>query len=326
MVTLNQTSIVPIQDPSQISVARRIAGELAQAAHLDEQRVSAINVVITELANNLLQHAGGGHLYLGYLEPVGSLDIAAVDHGRGMPNVDLCLTDGFSTGSTPGLGMGAVRRFATRFGAYSLPNRTTVVAARMAERKPVPVISVICTPIEGETVSGDAWDLSDNGMDFLVVDGLGHGYFASEAARAAVEVFRKSQGLPPTTILERMHAAMRSTRGAAAALVHVDPAKNSIQFAGVGNISCALLNASGTQYMVSHNGTLGHQMRRIQQFEYSYSPGDLLLMQSDGLTTHSKQALPASMQAENPLIIAPLIYSERVRGRDDATILVSRLG
>ena len=117
---------------------------------MDEQRIAALNIVTVELANNLLQHAGGGHLYIHYILPIGALDIAAIDHGRGMANVERCLMDGFSTASTPGLGLGAVRRFATRFGAYSLLNRSTVVAARMSESKPWPEMSVICAAIDGE--------------------------------------------------------------------------------------------------------------------------------------------------------------------------------
>jgi anti-sigma regulatory factor (Ser/Thr protein kinase) len=326
MDSLRQTSIVPIQDPSQIGVARRIASEYAEAAGLDEQRASALNVVTVELANNLLQHAGRGHLFIGYLDPIGALDVASVDRGKGMVNIERCLADGFSTASTPGLGLGAVRRFATRFGAISLPNRCTVVTARMLERRPAPDIAVICSANEGETLSGDAWDVSEDGTTFLVVDGLGHGMFAADAAKMAVEIFRRYQGLNPTALLEKMHAAMRSTRGAAAAIAQVDSAQRSVKFAGIGNISSIITSAARTQSMVSHNGTLGHQMRRAQQFDYAYSPGDLLLMQSDGLTTHSKQGFPASLFSQPPNVVAPFIYSEQVRGRDDATILVARLG
>ncbi|HTZ57990.1 MAG TPA: SpoIIE family protein phosphatase, partial [Acidobacteriaceae bacterium] len=283
-------------------------------------------VVMVELANNLLQHAGGGHLYISYLAVVGALDISAVDHGKGMVNVERCLADGFSTGSTPGLGLGAIRRFATRFGAYSLPNRSTVITARMVERKPYPEISMICSAIDGEALSGDSWDVSDDGTTFLVADGLGHGMFAADASRIAVEIFHKSQGFAPGAVLEKMHSALRATRGAAAAIAHVDSARQRVQFAGIGNISCVISNATRTQSMVSHNGTLGHQMRRVQEFEYSYEPGDLLLMQSDGLTTHSRLGLPASLLSQPPFVVAPLIYSEQLRGRDDATILVNRLG
>lgn len=325
MEPLTQTSILSIQDPTQIGVARRIASDFARAAGMDEQRSSALSVVIVELANNLLQHADGGRLYIRFIAPIGALEVAAVDHGRGMADVEKCLKDGFSTASTPGLGLGAVRRFARRFGAYSSPNRCTVVAARMLETRSWPDMSVICTAIDGETLSGDAWATSDDDTTFLVVDGLGHGIFAADAARVAVETFSKCQNLAPTAILERMHGAMRSTRGAAAAIAKVNRAERRILFAGIGNITCMVLSESRTQNMVSHNGTLGHQLRRVQQFEYSYAPGDLLLMQSDGLTTHSKKGLPARLFGQPPMVIAPFIFSEQVRGRDDATLLVNRL-
>ena len=325
MESLTQTSIVPIQDSTQIGVARRLASEFAHAVGLEEQRASALSVVAVELANNLLQHAGGGQLYIHYTAPIGALDVIAVDHGRGMVNVDRCLADGFSTASTPGLGLGAVRRFATRFGAYSVPDRCTVVAARMTEQKSLPEFSVISTAIEGETLSGDSWSVSNDGNTFFVVDGLGHGMFAADAAKVAVEAFCKAQTLAPSVILERIHGVMRSTRGAAGAIARVDRARQKILFAGIGNIGCFSLSAGRTQNMVSHNGTLGHQMRRVQQFEYPYAPGDLLLMQSDGLATQSKKGLPDSLLSQHPMVIAPFIFSEQLRGRDDATLLVNRL-
>lgn len=325
MEPLTQTLILPIQDSSQIAVARREASSLAQSLGLDEQRRSAVSIVTVELANNLLQHAGGGELYLRGLFPVGVLDIAAVDHGRGIPNIERCLEDGFSTASTPGLGLGAVRRFSTRFAAFSLLDRTTVISARMAEAKAYPDFSVVCTAIHGEVVSGDSWSVSDDGDMFLVVDGLGHGIFAADAAKAAVEVFQANQSASVTTILEIMHSRMRATRGAAVAIARIDRERRIVEFAGLGNISCSLLGNSRNQSMVSHNGTLGHQMRKVQQFAYAYEPGDLLLMQSDGLTTQSKLGIPPTLLLQPPTIIAPLLFSEQVRGRDDATLLVTRL-
>lgn len=325
MEPLSQTIVIPIQDITQVSLARRSAAAFAQAAGLDEKRHGALNVVLTELANNLVQHAGGGELYVGYLKPIGALDIAAVDHGRGMPDVERCLVDGYTTASTPGLGLGAVKRFAERFSAFSVMNRITIVSARMAEVKPEPDFSVISTAIAGETLSGDAWSISEDGNTFLVADGLGHGLLAAEAAMTAVSIFRKDPNLPLEMLLERMHTAMRSTRGAAAAIARVKPDELRLEFAGIGNISASILGAERSQSLVSHNGTLGHQMRRVQQFSYPYRPGDMLVMHSDGLTTHTKLGLPPLLLTQSPRVVAPLLYSEQVRGRDDATILVTRL-
>lgn len=325
MEPLNQTSIVPIQDSSQVALARRRASELASVAGLDEQRRSAVNVVTVELANNILQHAGSGQLLFHYVQATGAFDIMAIDHGAGMLNVERCLEDGFSTASTPGLGLGAVRRFATRFGAYSMAARTTVVTARMAELKAEPDLSVICTAMHGETLSGDGWGVSEDGLTFCVVDGLGHGMLAADAARAAIEIFQKHPGTSPEAAIERMHAALRATRGAAAALARINPETRTLDFAGIGNISCALVRHGKSQNLVSHNGTLGHQLRRVQQFSYPYDRGEILLMHSDGLTSQPKLGIPPSLLSQPPNVIAPFLFSEQLRGRDDATLLVNRL-
>jgi len=326
MEPLTQTSILPIQDASQVSMARRTATEFARVAGLDEQRTSAVNIVTVEMANNLLQHAGGGHIYITYLRPTGSLELVAVDHGQGMVSVERCLTDGYSTASTPGLGLGAIQRFSNRFSAFSVPRRATIIAARMAVQKVDPDFHVVCTAMHGETVSGDCWSVSEDGLTFLVVDGLGHGILASEAARAAVNLFQKNQSSSPPVLMEKLHAGLRATRGAAGAVAKILPESRTIEFAGVGNITCMLLNHSGTQNLVSHNGTLGHQTRRVQQFTYRYQPRDLLLMQSDGVRTHSKLGIPPSLLAQPPSVVASMLYAEQVRGTDDATLLVNRLG
>jgi hypothetical protein len=311
MEPLTQTTVVAIKDPSQVAVARRAATDCAQLLNMDEQRISAISVVAVELANNLLQHAVQGELYLRPVRSLSTLEIAAVD--------------GYSTASTPGLGLGAVQRFSNQFAAFSIPGRTTTVAARMSAQQNQSDVSVVCTAIHGETLSGDSWAVSDDGRTVLVIDGLGHGLLAADAAKAGVAVFSKHQASTPQQILERMHAAMRSTRGAAAAIAQINTVTRTIDFAGIGNISRCLLAPGRSQYMVSHNGTLGHQMRRVQQFQYSYEPNDLLVMQSDGLVTQFKAAIPPGLLAQPPFLIAPFLFSEQVRGRDDATLLVYRL-
>lgn len=326
MEPLKQTSIVLIEDSSQVALARRTAAELAAAAGIDEQRCSAVNVVTVELANNILQHAGAGQLLFQYIRTTGTFDITAIDHGPGIVSVERCLEDGYSTRSTPGLGLGAVKRFAVSFAAYSVLGRTTVVTARMAEAKPEPQCSVICTALHGETLSGDGWSISEDGRKFCMADGLGHGMLAADAARVAVEIFNKHADAPPALMLERMHAAMRSTRGAAAAVAQINPEAGTLEFAGIGNISCILVSNGRTQNLVSHNGTLGHQLRRVQQFSYPYNRRDLLIMHSDGLTTQPKLGIPAALLSEPPNVIAPFLFSEQVRGRDDASILVTRLG
>ncbi len=58
------------------------------------------------------------------------LELLAVDQGPGMNNLDQCLRDGFSTGSSPGQGLGAIQRMSKQSDIYTLPGKGTVVLAR----------------------------------------------------------------------------------------------------------------------------------------------------------------------------------------------------
>ena len=68
----------------------------------------------TELATNLLLHARAGQLLVRLLPgtPAKEVEVLAVDSGPGMADVDRCMREGFSTASTAGQGLGAVRRLA----------------------------------------------------------------------------------------------------------------------------------------------------------------------------------------------------------------------
>ncbi len=52
--------------------------------------------------------------------------------------------------------------------------------------------------------------------------------------------------------------------------------------------------------LVSHNGTLGHVMRRVQQFDLPLPTGALLLLHSDGLATHWNLADYPGLAAATP--------------------------
>ncbi|MGZ3413197.1 MAG: serine/threonine protein kinase, partial [Isosphaeraceae bacterium] len=97
--------------------------------------------------------------------------------------------------------------------------------------------------------------------------------------------------------------------------------------AGVGNISGVILNpadeASRTS-MVSHNGTVGHTIRKIQEFIYPWPPGSLLVMHSDGMATQWQVSRYAGLGASHPGLVAGVLYRDFRRSRDDVTIVVVR--
>lgn len=332
------TLVMPIVETTQVGQARRAAGTLARAMKFDETTEGRLAVLIVELGNNLIKHGGGGELIL-QTDPRGvarMLQIWALDRGRGMSNVAECMRDGYSTAGSPGTGLGAVGRLADSFEIYSVPNEGTVVYATIsAEKPPVGVrapcvLAAINVPFPGETVCGDTWiaDCDASQMRVMVVDGLGHGLPAEAAATTAIETWQaqSANSGAPVEFLQRAHTALRSTRGAALAVAWINRIDRSVRYAGLGNISATLVSpALKTRSLVSTNGTAGMELRKLQEFNYTYDANTNLIMHSDGLTTRWRFETYPGLAVRHPALIAGVLYRDHKRGRDDATVVVARL-
>jgi hypothetical protein len=76
--------------------------------------------------------------------------------------------------------------------------------------------------------------------------------------------------------------------------------------------------------VVSHHGTLGHDVRKIQEFSYPWPRGAVLVMHSDGLTSKwGFEAYPGLIQRD-PALVAAVLYRDFQRGNDDTTVVVVR--
>lgn len=83
----------------------------------------------SELARNAVVYGGGGTVELQVLQDGArkGLRLAFLDRGPGIPNVDLALRDGYTTGSGLGLGLGGARRLVNEFEIDSRPGEGTRV-------------------------------------------------------------------------------------------------------------------------------------------------------------------------------------------------------
>lgn len=131
---------VPVRDSTRVRDARVAAEGAAALAGLDERRTAAAALVATELATNLLKHAEGGQVLIDVVDPAEPVDgrtrtrvvqIAAIDHGPGIPDVPAAVRDGFSTTRSLGAGLGTCLRLADDFALHSTPGRGTVAVARV---------------------------------------------------------------------------------------------------------------------------------------------------------------------------------------------------
>ncbi|HJL50571.1 MAG TPA: ATP-binding protein, partial [Polyangiaceae bacterium LLY-WYZ-15_(1-7)] len=195
-------ALVRIEDASGVAAARYAAREVAMRAGVDIDGRERAALVATELASNAWRHAGGGELHVwtdGQGESPGSMGVLAVDRGPGIADVRAALRDGISTAGSLGHGLGAVQRLASWVGIATDAGEGTVVSAELGADPPAPWAALARPwrappPTRGEPC-GDGWALVEEpsgARSWLVVDGLGHGAKAEEAARAALAVFDRA--------------------------------------------------------------------------------------------------------------------------------------
>lgn len=321
---------VAIDDPTAVSQARQSASAMARLVDLDPTAAGRLAIAVTEASGNVVKHASAGSLLLRPIERGGCLgvEVLVLDRGPGMQSIAECMRDGFSTAGSPGTGMGALKRMTSAFELWSRPGSGTLmrfeVWSRAApEDDAAHCVGVVNVAKPGETECGDGWAIvrRDAGLMLFVVDGLGHGAPAATAARMAVDAATRHSALAPVDIIDAVHGALVSTRGAAAAVAMLDQPAASCVFCGVGNISATLIAGGRSRQLVSHNGILGHQLRRLQPFQYPMPGRALLIAHSDGINTRWDLGAYPGLEARHPALIAAALFRDHQRGRDDATVV-----
>ena len=324
-----------VQDSSNVGEARRLVTALCRGLGFAETRTAEAAIVVTELATNLVKHTGGagGDLVLRPMAVAGAvgLEILCWDKGPGIVNIAESLRDGYSTAGSPGTGLGAIRRLSPEFDLYAAPGQGVAVLSRLwsnapPETLPALTVGAVCLPVHGEQACGDAWAMKQrqNTTLLMLADGLGHGPDAAAAANLAVAIFEKQERRSPAELLELIHAALRTTRGAAVAVAEVALGQRCVRFAGVGNISGLILTGETSRNMVSHNGTAGVNVPKIQEFTYDWPEGGLLVLHSDGVATRWSLADYPGLVCKDSALIAAVLFRDHKRLRDDSTVLVAK--
>ncbi|WP_030409937.1 SpoIIE family protein phosphatase [Streptomyces sp. NRRL S-1448] len=322
------TACVPIDHYSAVHVAAETARALARDGALPAPLPDQAAVLASELGSNLAKHAVNGALYV-QRTPLGDgIEILAADRGPGMPEVGRCLADGYTTTDTLGAGLGAVGRIATTFTIRSAPADGTFACARLTpsahRADALHGLGAICLPAAGERLSGDACAVADGPetRTALVVDGLGHGPQAAEAAQLAVRTFRREPHGPLPDILHAVHRALRHTRGAAVALLRLHP--DRAEYCGVGNVRALVVTPDRVHHQLTGQpGVAGLNLPRAHPRELPMEDGATAVLHTDGLDHRwTRTPPPFLLRLPPPLLVTALAHGHR-RTRDDATVLAA---
>lgn len=316
---------IRIDHVSAVHVAARAAKWLAADLGLPAALPDRAAVVASELASNLDKHAERGTVYVHPLLQGTGVEITAVDHGPGMTDLQHCLADGNTTTGTLGVGLGAVRRMATEFVVTTAPDGT-LASARV--RAPDEVrghldVAHLVLPVPGEERSGDVAAIAetDDGGTLLLVDGLGHGPEAADAACAAERAFHRDPTRPLPELMTALHQALRHTRGAAVAALRLR--SGAASFSGVGNITAAVLTNGHARHLPSRPGVVGLRTDTPGRHDLAVPPGSTIVLHTDGVDSRWLLESPTRATLPPPLLAAGLIRDHR-HLRDDAGVLVAR--
>ncbi|MET9923902.1 MULTISPECIES: anti-sigma regulatory factor [unclassified Streptomyces] len=110
--------------------ARQQVRTYAQQCKLSLVDQTKFITAASELARNTLVYGGGGQMRAGLVERDGRRGVAAVfeDSGPGIPDIELALTDGWTSGGGLGLGLSGARRLVDEFELDTEAGRGTTVS------------------------------------------------------------------------------------------------------------------------------------------------------------------------------------------------------
>lgn len=320
-----------INDESWIGEARRKAKRQAKRLGFDQVGIDKIAIMVNEIASNLLKHADEGELIIDSIKSPEKkgIEILAFDRGKGISDLDLAFQDGFSTSQSLGFGLGSLKRLSDFIDVYSLPEQGTILLVQswLSTKNKTNFkgqVGSICLPKADEKYNGDAWAYKQKNdlILTLLVDGLGHGPAASQAAQKAKEVFNKSTIKSPAALIEEIHNALKGTRGAAISITKIEPRNKQITYAGIGNLSALIISPDRHRSLVSHYGIVGYSIRKIQELNDYFERNDLLVLHSDGISNRWDLDSYPNLVEHHPKIIAGTLYRDFHHDQDDSTIII----
>lgn len=132
-MSVEKTDELPIRAQSDVVLVRQAVRDWSKQLGFSLVDQTKIVTAASELARNTLDYGGGGSVRLEVLQEGfrRGLRLSFTDQGPGIADLDLALTDGYTTGGGLGLGLTGARRLANEFTIDTEVGKgTTVTIAR----------------------------------------------------------------------------------------------------------------------------------------------------------------------------------------------------
>lgn len=126
---LDEAMRVPIVREGDVVNARQLGRELAATIGFRGTDLTLIATAISEIARNIVTYASRGEILLSVesCRDRRGIRVVARDDGPGIPDIELAMRDGYSTGNSLGLGLSGARRLMDEFAIESEVGVGTIV-------------------------------------------------------------------------------------------------------------------------------------------------------------------------------------------------------
>ncbi len=326
---------IEVTNPANVRRAGEAGRSFASTIGFTELESEQIALVTTELATNLVKHAGGGSIRFSLLEEQGriGIQIESEDSGPGISNFEQALRDGYSTKRTLGTGLGTVNRFMDELEFRPGSHSGLHILCQRWRRPPSHAPGSHWLEFGAAT---RACRLAvDNGDTFVlrqwegyalagVIDGLGHGPLAKRASNTARQYIEQHFDQPLESIFRGVGRACQSTRGVVMGLARFDATRHKLAVANIGNIEIRLLGGAEPFRPMVRRGVLGLNAPKPLITEHPWTAASVLAIHSDGLRTSWRAEDIPDMARHAPGVIALELLRQAGKIEDDATVVVAR--
>ena len=131
MPTIVSADTLELRTEQDIVRARQAVRKASQELGFSLVDQTKMVTAASELARNTVTHGGGGTMAMEVLSDGGvrrGLRLHFSDQGKGIPDIGLAMTDGWSSGSGLGLGLTGAKRLCNEFELDTRPGQGTRVS------------------------------------------------------------------------------------------------------------------------------------------------------------------------------------------------------
>ncbi len=323
-------------DRSYFALLKKEIRHFAAASGLGSVKLANLDIIISEMTSNLNKYGNAGELLVGVVNVREKtyLEILCIDSGIGMSDPLRMVTDGHTSSTSMGIGLGSIKRLSDYFELYSQKDWGTIILSRILlssavfAKTSVDHVRPLIIKMPGEVVSGDGTCYKSDSEYFyiLVADGLGHGQLANLAVNEAAQAFNSSREHLPSKIIRAIDDKIRKTRGIVATVAVYHFASKKWKVAGVGNIMTKFYSYLGSKNVMSYNGIVGHTLpNTINDHEVDGAHYPQAVFCSDGIKSKWDLAKYPHILRYDLSVQTAALYKDYARHTDDMSVVIAKV-